>query len=855
MGAWDYVSTLTLDTSGYSEQINKAITSTKKFKEQSDKTDKALQDLARDGGKTQTAFQKVASAAGVSKEKTLQMGTALQSATKFMGAVGIAVGAAIAAYKGYEKIMNSVGTTQRELEAKQKSYNAVIDSFWIALNQGDITGYLSKMGEIQKAAYEATKQLKLLTLADPTLKLQEKTFEYRKAELERQLKSTTDPQQQQTILNQLQQLVDEYKAFWGTVQNENKKGLDALIKDSRTRLGNFGIGDQVVKTLNGTFVAGRDNRDKITSTTYTNRINEANVAKLIKQYLGDYSKMTEILSANFEAKFRTLQETGKVVKSGYADGYGRWITQNVRVGYNQQAIDEYVAMRTIADMTEEQRNELIRLSDSVQETGIKYENESRSIEDLQREINDKRAQAEKEAADKAKQYQDALIKQIQSQRDELKSLFSKLGKPTSVSGISNYDRQLAAAINALNSTQVKQLKDVYNQFEDNVSKLEQQLSSGDIKTDEYNAQMKTFQNQLYHEVYYIAERLGELIQKVGLPNTDKAQQNAGPIIADIDKRKDESNDVSRLIKEMVGFYNQPAKSFDDIIKDKDMKLMGLHTMRMLNPSGTGVNLVDDYNTLQLSGKSMLEQYDKIGRMIEIMNQSYVRHKGVEDTSKPLENLPLSIDDIYIYNIEKLQAAYDALGIAIDATSEKNEFFKESLNTIGTSASALSTIFGSLAQMTGDSSNKWLQYTSVVLDGISQIMPQISALIGANLANAAAEGTAQAAKVPWPANIGAMLSILATFASVAAQIHSIKSAKYANGGIIDGVTSMGDYNIARVNSGEMILNTTQQGRLFRMLNSGNPDHKDNMTGDVTFKIQGTQLVGVLNNYNKIHNRTR
>ena len=39
----------------------------------------------------------------------------------------------------------------------------------------------------------------------------------------------------------------------------------------------------------------------------------------------------------------------------------------------------------------------------------------------------------------------------------------------------------------------------------------------------------------------------------------------------------------------------------------------------------------------------------------------------------------------------------------------------------------------------------------------------------------------------------------------------------------------------------------------MLNSGNPEHKDNMNGNVTFKIQGTELVGVLKNHNKIYNK--
>jgi len=47
-------------------------------------------------------------------------------------------------------------------------------------------------------------------------------------------------------------------------------------------------------------------------------------------------------------------------------------------------------------------------------------------------------------------------------------------------------------------------------------------------------------------------------------------------------------------------------------------------------------------------------------------------------------------------------------------------------------------------------------------------------------------------------------------AIAAVISAITAAlalagKFANGGIIQGKTTIGDYNLARVNSGEMILN--------------------------------------------------
>lgn len=47
----------------------------------------------------------------------------------------------------------------------------------------------------------------------------------------------------------------------------------------------------------------------------------------------------------------------------------------------------------------------------------------------------------------------------------------------------------------------------------------------------------------------------------------------------------------------------------------------------------------------------------------------------------------------------------------------------------------------------------------------------------------------------------------------------KPPQFANGGIVPGTSYSGDNVIARVNSGEMVLNSAQQGNLWNMLNGG------------------------------------
>lgn len=88
----------------------------------------------------------------------------------------------------------------------------------------------------------------------------------------------------------------------------------------------------------------------------------------------------------------------------------------------------------------------------------------------------------------------------------------------------------------------------------------------------------------------------------------------------------------------------------------------------------------------------------------------------------------------------------------------------------------------------------------------------------------------------------------TVASVVNQMKSLQS--FASGGIIEGSNTVGDFNLARVNGGEMILNGTQQSRLFGLLDSNNAySSGGSVNGNVSFEIQGSKLYGVLRNYDK------
>ena len=117
------------------------------------------------------------------------------------------------------------------------------------------------------------------------------------------------------------------------------------------------------------------------------------------------------------------------------------------------------------------------------------------------------------------------------------------------------------------------------------------------------------------------------------------------------------------------------------------------------------------------------------------------------------------------------------------------------------------------------------------------------------ATAMANGVANAMKLPFPANLAEWAILASTIASVFASLPS-----FAEGGIFGGNRTIGDMNLARVNSGEMILNGKQQRNLFNIINSGALGGSDsNQT--VHFRVSGNDLVGVLNNYNNKRSKAR
>ena len=170
---------------------------------------------------------------------------------------------------------------------------------------------------------------------------------------------------------------------------------------------------------------------------------------------------------------------------------------------------------------------------------------------------------------------------------------------------------------------------------------------------------------------------------------------------------------------------------------------------------------------------------------------------------------------------------------------------EGYQAIGDAASAMGQLMSAAGE---EGAAAAMQIVATTANATAQMIPQIMALIGAKEGEAMANGTASAAALPFPANIAAIASIIATVVGTFASIFSTVGA-FAGGGIIQGASTHGDQLLARVNAGEMILNGSQQARLFNLLDGAGAVGGAGM-GQVSFKIKGSDLYGSLSNYSKV-----
>lgn len=249
-----------------------------------------------------------------------------------------------------------------------------------------------------------------------------------------------------------------------------------------------------------------------------------------------------------------------------------------------------------------------------------------------------------------------------------------------------------------------------------------------------------------------------------------------------------------------------------------------------------------------------------------------------------KNFVKNINDVLAQNGIKAKVKIDVDTAEIKKAVDKIDSISSISNGFVGSFNDIYESISSLTEKLDEASNGWEQFFAVfqtgmsIMSGVANILESVAAVTelvnsakaagitttmadtaatrenakahieaaGAKGAEAAAGAGQSVSSIPY---IGPILAVAAIASVLAAIISAIaKAKKFNNGGIFRGGGGVsGDRNLARLNDNEMILNTQQQARLFKLL-----DGKESLNGgggQVEFKIRGTELVGVLNNQNK------
>lgn len=251
---------------------------------------------------------------------------------------------------------------------------------------------------------------------------------------------------------------------------------------------------------------------------------------------------------------------------------------------------------------------------------------------------------------------------------------------------------------------------------------------------------------------------------------------------------------------------------------------------------------------------LIENIDNKNKLISLENAMSVQPPTIASLKEVIrlltelrDNFPIGSelfneygDEIKYYEKLLKLATPNTVDTGIVDEDKKWQSFNQTMANTSTIANALFNTFKEGSEITAASI---LQMISTTLPAIGSLISAISALTAAEAVEAgvAATGKAVSTSKHWIEAIAAVASLGAVVATAISAASKPNLQRFAEGGIVGGSSFTGDRVPAMVNSGEMILNKTQQARLFKIANGGAPG--DN---SVTFHISGTDLVGVLNN---------
>lgn len=461
-----------------------------------------------------------------------------------------------------------------------------------------------------------------------------------------------------------------------------------------------------------------------------------------------------------------------------------------------------------------------------------------------------------------------LNKQLTEANTKIEEIYRKRidsGKKEDLEDLAKYYKELIPTLKHLSDEQVsalRKLKEVEDQLnkiaqEENNAKLGIATNSVAYYEQQYQEALKAYQDFLNNEDLSIVCQMSMEIQEDGtlLESIREQLKNA------VDEAAADLGNA-RALKKAADILVRPTKQgntldFGDLFDYKNSKL-------------------DIIN----------RQFDETLAKIEELNQIKLEDVGEDAFNEAQKSL-----DAYNRKLADLRKAYRNTQISEDIKEYVKTLTTQGIDGTKSFVSGLNSMyqaFDGLGQKLDDAKNEWEAFMAVfdaiftVIDGIKSTYDTITGLLetlkllkgakeadaaatnaqtAANLgeagseitdaaakgANASGEAMKQSSKMGpfgWIAGIAAAIAVAAAIFGIISQAKG-----FASGGVIGGSSYSGDKLIARVNSGEMILNGRQQKNLFNAIDKNRLGYNGGEQS-LTFKIKGSDLYGTLKNYSNI-----
>jgi len=284
-------------------------------------------------------------------------------------------------------------------------------------------------------------------------------------------------------------------------------------------------------------------------------------------------------------------------------------------------------------------------------------------------------------------------------------------------------------------------------------------------------------------------------------------------------------------------------SIEDVTKELHRykkELMAAELVRSYNEKVTELGFAD-YDSIKSGTDALHSLYDAVANLPDRLDECKNGFEGFFE----IMSAGFSIIDSIVSFIENINKIIELIQ-TLTAT-------KEALGIVTKSITG-SEVFENIAiQENVAATGEKMGVDSAAAGASAEKVAAAKAEEAAMLDLAAASIYAAHAYIPF-AGVGIASGFVATMMSEMAAVHaaSVGMQALAEGGIVQGSTTVGDRVYARLNAGEAVLTKNQQSRLFKLIDRGEV-YGGGPTASIV-RVKGSDLYIALKNYSKVTGKT-